>query len=434
MLKLLGTLAVLLSSLSSARAQFADWNEVTNGIRTDLLIDMAFISPDIGFAVGDSNKAWKTIDGAQQWTSFKLVECADCAYRFYKIKFFEKRRGYIWGVQLNTSKKIVLATTDYGETWHVTDSMIADVEYTSEDFGYKATRAFAGDNAWDHYLFATTDMGKSWSTRYLLNFELGDGGFTSVYAKFGDSLNGIVSESIHYEDIGRPDEDNWHFTVDGGKTWTPTFRVSESSAPELFHPLGNERWLACYNRRIWLSEDGGRSWNSILTLHKDALRFFTGGRAHDLYVFLGRGDTIGHVDLADPGLEQRSISRYVAWVERIEPFVSGTSEGSNREESYMLAMDTGFVHSRIYKYYKAAEFVQQAMPSPIFIRLDGHELRILAGNASAVPAIYNVLGRQLQVKASLVENGNWVLDLSAVHRGPYFLLIGGHTSKFLLDE
>jgi hypothetical protein len=426
MLKLLCALAILLSFLTDARAQFADWNEVTNGIRTDLLIDMAFTSPDIGFAVGDSNSAWKTVDGANQWVSIQLTDCSDCIYRFHRIHFFTPDRGYIWGTDLKKKSAIVLLTTDGGEHWNVADPKIADINYTSEDFGYKVWMWSDVEGSSTFQLECTTDMGKTWSTRFTQNFHYEE--FQSdMTVKFGDSLNGIARENrINHTGSISVKRKFW-LTKDGGKSWK-----SIIDTPLFVEPIRDGYWMGYGVGEILLSENRGEMFTTVMKTSKEPIKFFTGddtGYWQDAYADIGPGQSIAHIFMNDSRPWLEGTSHAISGVKRIIPFINST-----REESYLLAFDPDSSLVRVYKKDLIMEKdVRPVEQADLDFEIAGHELRLSSSNSLAVPVLFDMLGREQRVNATRTDARSWLIDLSSLPGGVYFISAGEETVKFIYE-
>jgi photosystem II stability/assembly factor-like uncharacterized protein len=204
------------------------------------LADMDFVDSLVGIgitgddSVNDTNYIIKTTDGGNKWFTV-----GNYFRDFAKVKFIDKKTGFICGGYNVLGGGILLKTTNTGDTWQQVTTGFGiyynDMSILNADTIWLTDRLFNGG------LFRTTDGGVSWLRQYggitgnpegiyMYNSQLGfmsrldntilsrttDGGFTWIDIPgvlgftdlhFNDSLNG-------WKAVG-----NMKRTTDGGITW-----------------------------------------------------------------------------------------------------------------------------------------------------------------------------------------------------------------------
>lgn len=259
------------------------------------LIDVFFVTPEIGYVSGAAGTILKTTDAGATWTPLLGGDPASQEREIKQLWFVTPTTG--WAAQTTSSQTNLFRTTD-GETW----AKIGTIPENYEDFAFASETV--GVYVDDEKIFRTQDAGKSWrevgqcaakaevgglsrqvqcqlsklrfaspSVAYALGRALGvdaavllksaDGGASwSVLAVIEDE-NGwesglfFLDESTGY--IAMKDAKSAFRTTDGGATWTgmPATAIPRRilfADPEV-------GWAMRYNKLSYTT-DGGKRWFS----------------------------------------------------------------------------------------------------------------------------------------------------------------------------
>ena len=114
-----------------------NWTEATVNGSTEMLRDVHFPSPMVGYAVGWYYNVLKTTDGGNTWnaltTNNDILIC-DAVY------FFDDLTGYIAGAGATNPKAPIIKTTDGGQTWtpQLTDNNthVWQIQFLNANVGY----------------------------------------------------------------------------------------------------------------------------------------------------------------------------------------------------------------------------------------------------------------------------------------------------------
>jgi photosystem II stability/assembly factor-like uncharacterized protein len=155
---------------------------------------------------------YKTTDQGATWTYNDLDSLAGGLVDVY---FMDPDTGFAVGTDGNyfTGKGRILATVDGGASWHIahtslhTQEICWKISFPSRQVGYVSLEAFA-NSGWQ-YCLKTTDGGLTWTD---INVSTG-GGPTGNYDIEGI---GFLNDSTGW--IGG--DNKTYFTQDGGATWT----------------------------------------------------------------------------------------------------------------------------------------------------------------------------------------------------------------------
>ncbi len=253
--------------------------------------DMAFVSPDSGWGVGDSGKIYQTLDGGESWTQqasgttrqlnsvifINNLEGWACGgwesgpylvlhtdnggetwedqsfgsgYSCTGLSFSDSQNGWIGGYDSSGYAQIHV-TDDGGETWtrqtlpsEVLDSGIESIDFVNENIGWAATSSISIAGCILH----TTDGGDSWSIQYITNHH-----YHGIDAK---DENNVVVVGVA---IMSPSTEKVYVTSDGGENWTvntpPIWNYTEGPVY-----VGEDIWIASNGTSILKSSDYGASW------------------------------------------------------------------------------------------------------------------------------------------------------------------------------
>jgi hypothetical protein len=399
----------------------AQWKDISNGIDTQRVQAMQFISSSRGFAVGDSSTAFKTVNGGDDWIPIRPLDCAGCVVDFKRVLFFESERGYLWGIDRATGFTRALMTTNGGQSWTSTDTLGASVCYATEEFGYRMKSEFSRVT-----VSMTNDMGKTWDRRYAQDFTPYFD-FGEIGGKFADSLNGIIWEYIHQgHETNPPLEYPYHYTTDGGRTW-----LDAEEPPSHYASASSGKWIGWRNDHVERSEDAGKSWDSIVKPAFEIKSFFP-LTPNLIYGHVGYSQSIACSK--DGGYSW--TFEHVADIS-IAPIVMFRFEEASEDRRYLMARTTsGGV--RIYKASSTISRVGLAEQKQLLhyeISADRKALLItcVASEPRLHPQLYDVMGREIQTTSAITSNV-WSIDISRLAEGAYFAICDDQVVKLLITE
>ncbi len=166
----------------------ANWTLVHSQYNSQLL-DMSFVSPTTGLAVGLNGHVLKTTDGGANWT----VVSSGTTKNLRSVQFIDSNHAVAAG------DNVVIQTSNGGATWTVVDGNYIFTSLAMTD----ALNGFAVTN--DLKLLKTTNGGTSWGPH---NSNLRQYYFKKV--QFVNNLTGFVATLK-----------GLYKTTDGGKFWSP---------------------------------------------------------------------------------------------------------------------------------------------------------------------------------------------------------------------
>jgi photosystem II stability/assembly factor-like uncharacterized protein len=281
----LGSLAGLPDRVGAQPA--GTWEVQTSGVK-DHLTDVTFVSPALGWAVGDHNTILHTSDGGKTWA--RQVERQDKGPTFRWVLFTGPKAGWVSTEILGT----ILHTADGGVTWEkvpLPSEKAAGVSYTEV--------AAVGDEfvlQYSKFVFRTADAGRTWTEQtkkfpadslskggmWFADGSHGcaawnagrlavtaDGGMTWTESRLGKEATGNYTLARFADPKtgwALPDHGTIHATADGGKTWEPqdlgpdrpgALLALHFADAKLGHVLGVGRRVVGEVRR---TTDGGKTW------------------------------------------------------------------------------------------------------------------------------------------------------------------------------
>ncbi|MDR1493645.1 MAG: hypothetical protein LBT05_13120 [Planctomycetaceae bacterium] len=93
------------------------------------LNDVYFITPKIGWAVGDCGVIWNTRNGGEDWT----IQESGASYSLFGVDFIDSQNGFVVGGMTEPYSHrgigVVLKTTDGGQNWERADSATFPILY-----------------------------------------------------------------------------------------------------------------------------------------------------------------------------------------------------------------------------------------------------------------------------------------------------------------
>ena len=161
------------------------WSEVYNLAATVNHIN--FVTPDIGYVVGGfadlAAYVYKTIDGGVTWQS----QIPNATYELYASFFLTPGLGYAVG-----NLGVIIKTTDGGANWvsqtSGTDDALTSVGFTSADTGIAV--------GYDGLVVITYDGGTTWTQQPSSNSHL-QSKTAAGYREYAVGLNGVILSSAN---------------------------------------------------------------------------------------------------------------------------------------------------------------------------------------------------------------------------------------------
>lgn len=270
------------------------------------LNDVFFLDALHGAAVGDGGAIWRTDDGGTSWRR----QSSPTSHTLNSVSFRDEKNGLAAGGFVapysRTSHGVVLFTLDGGQTWRERPNLNLPL--------LRSARFFNGLNGWavgassfmfPSGVFFTADGGRSWTPAASGDLTIwSDGDF--ITAAEGALVDGRGSAAVvRRKGIvpAKTDQVDWRgiakvrlapsgfgaavgdgglvmTTEDGGITWrTPVGDATLEKAKGFdFSALavrGERIWIAGKpGTRVFLSEDGGKSWTTQATGATAPLRSF----------------------------------------------------------------------------------------------------------------------------------------------------------------
>ncbi len=274
------------------------------------LFSVSFPTERDGWACGQKGTVLHTIDGGKTWayqnsgTDFMLVS----------IYFKDSQNGWAVG-----EEGMILRTTDGGKTWEKQKSpvpfFLMRVFFVTPLKGWIVTE--------QTHILSTDDGGKNW------NVQFKDEDFILKSISFCDALQGWAVGEYGYI----------YGTKDGGKTWKKQaghFEITKSAdeivgGNYLFDVVAinpQTAWAVGIDGYVTKTDDGGKSWQKVVTGVPNAKLFCVASDRADTILFGGDGTLLSSTDKGktwknpafDPpitygwlyGLTQRGSSGFVA--------------------------------------------------------------------------------------------------------------------------
>ncbi len=253
--------------------------------------DISFADSLYGWAVGDTGRILRTINGGQTWTS----QNSNTPNNLFAVSFINRNEGFAAG-DLGT----IVKTTNGGGTWtaSATTPVVAweRVHFSTSQLGWMISKEAS-------HVYRTTDGGANWDTvgpavswTTLDNIDMWfngptsgwvAGGSTLLHTSDGQSWSNVntyfftylsavsfPTDSVGYVvkafyTAGSRDTSLVYKTTDAGHTWTPSAGFHYTLYSSLFFVSPSEGWVGGdnvdYNNllqggAIWHTTNGGASW------------------------------------------------------------------------------------------------------------------------------------------------------------------------------
>ncbi len=207
-----------------------------------------FVSPEIGWTVGDRGTILKTTDGGDNWD----VVYIDSVNKLNALYFLSDQHGFAVG-----EKSLILTTKDGGQNWdaqsfgHPMDHLYS-IYFSSPTIGW-----IGGEN---NILLKTADAGETWERQN-----------TGLVC---------IPYSIHFSSethgwmTGTAGDGNIVRTTDGGETWEPKF-VDHRMYYSIWGISDTVAVVALNFSEIMKTTDGGDTWDKQTIKHNGSDIHFT---------------------------------------------------------------------------------------------------------------------------------------------------------------
>lgn len=117
---------------------------------------ISFMTPDVGWIVGSSSTVVRSEDGGKNWAQPDDIDF-DAYGNVYGVKFLSETEGWAVG-----QEAMILHTTDAGDYWEPVENDAEDFGYDLKDFAFSAD----GSQAWvvgdGGTILHTSDGGETW--------------------------------------------------------------------------------------------------------------------------------------------------------------------------------------------------------------------------------------------------------------------------------
>jgi photosystem II stability/assembly factor-like uncharacterized protein len=287
--------AILAGLFLFRQAPYADWGVVASGTRQSLY-DIQFISPDTGFAAGDSGTLLLTSDAGRNWRD---AQAPSANQTITALAFRSGREGLILDGEGN-----VYRTETGGASW--SRVAFANPDPISALFLDGQGRLFAANYRLG--LYKSTDGGKSWAPSAVQG---------------ADTLGAIIAFHFPKPDTGYATSTSGVLrTNNGGDTWIQVLSAKSPSHPSgvllttIFFLTVQEGLAAGpYYSTIAKSQDGGRSFATLSSARANSLFFpnpdtgYAACLGGVIYRSVDRGKTWGpHFDLDRERISLRKLA------------------------------------------------------------------------------------------------------------------------------
>lgn len=211
------------------------WDRQDTGVGDDLM-DVMFVNPLVGYAVGARSTILKTTDGGWTWT--RLGERREPGSDYRWVHFINENEGWV------QAEDALLTTRDGGQTWQPAAPPSAGARYGANwNLGSTRFQVHSGT-----ILSRSDDLGRTWTT---LNPRLPEHFYSIVFV---DPNNGFLA--------ARSASAVWLFaTSDGGRTLRLISREQPSQYPVIAFLSPTTGWVSAREgTTVLATTDGGTTW------------------------------------------------------------------------------------------------------------------------------------------------------------------------------
>ncbi len=199
-----------------------------NFVGINHLNDIFFNDPFLGFAVGDSGKIFRTIDGGQSWDFTKV----NTSKTLHKVFFTDSKNG--WTI----SDFSIYSTADGGDSWQISynsSSYFKDVFFINSETGWVV--------ASNSNLLHTNNKGVTWIQQGNTKTVGNSNAFTNTKSGW---IVGLKGKAIR--------------TTDGGLTWTDITLPTKNGLYDIEFYDEKTGWITGDDGIILKTENDGLTW------------------------------------------------------------------------------------------------------------------------------------------------------------------------------
>lgn len=223
------------------------------------LVDVFFVTPEIGYVSGAAGTILKTTDAGATWTPLLGGDPQSQERTINQLFFLSQTTG--WAVQTTSTHSNLFRTTD-GETW----GKIGTIAEHYEDIAFASDTVGVYIN--DEKIFRTQDAGKNWREVGNCATKAEVNGLSRQVVCHLWKLQ-FVTPSVAYA-LGRTMGDVYAAvvvkSVDGGETWSVLPLFTEESGWEggLFFIDENTGYASMKDAKsAYRTTDGGQTWSGM---------------------------------------------------------------------------------------------------------------------------------------------------------------------------
>jgi photosystem II stability/assembly factor-like uncharacterized protein len=233
------------------------------------LEDVFFANDQVGWIAGKGSGGFifHTTDGGKNW-QVQLGDPHSNDADVSRLHFLDAVHG--WAVQGGQ-----LIRTTNGRNWQtigpfVANNPLAEYKFTSVQDGFEVAGYYSGST-----IFATHDGGRSWKPVYQCATTLQVNGLSRNVSCFLRDVY-FPSPRVGYA-VGGGFNDSWATiakTTDGGATWKVIFATTDmDTVSTVFFTDENNGVIRVRDKRVYITADGGQSWQGATGSAEAAMRF-----------------------------------------------------------------------------------------------------------------------------------------------------------------
>ncbi len=223
------------------------------------LTDLHFVTPDIGWVVGNEEQVFKTNDGGNTWAKIRGFG----SHNFEKVHFTDSNNGWVISN--------FYALNGRGYLFHTTDGGLCWSEQKDESTEYYKDIFFINENiGWvisSNSIYKTEDAGITWIDQ---SIEL-TGSFKNLF--FLNETTGWIAGDVIIK------------TEDGGTTWAQQYTGIDSTLLSVFFSDNIHGWAVGSKGLILNTENGGGTWSSQKYADDNLLKFISFSDSNNGFVF-----------------------------------------------------------------------------------------------------------------------------------------------------
>jgi photosystem II stability/assembly factor-like uncharacterized protein len=218
-----------------------------------------FVTPKVGWAVGQAGTIIKTVDGGAHWTAQLGGDPAGAGGAIRDLRFVDQRHGFA-AQTTGVGDHALLRTVD-GQTWRASGTVPqhrGDYLFTSPTVGFTST---------GNEIRRTRDAGRSWQKVMDCATNVTVNGLSRNVACQIESLSFPTPQIGYGAGNGQGGMKGVFIakTTDGGNTWAILRVLEDESAHQGFITFtgANTGFLCTYSGKFFSTTDGGANWDGV---------------------------------------------------------------------------------------------------------------------------------------------------------------------------